>query len=61
MDTEGAARRAAATKRRVCDEKARKRAVLSRLLTEARPMLAARGEVGQLGVYPITFEPPADG
>ena len=62
MDPEATARRAAATARRVCDERARKRAVLAKLVAEARPVLAARGEAGaQSWTYPTTFEPPSDG
>jgi len=62
MDLERAAQRAAATARRMSDEKERKRAVLARLVAEARPVLAARGEAGaQSLAYPTIFEPPSDG
>ena len=43
-------------------ERARKRAVLAKLVAEARPVLAARGEAGaQSLTYPTIFEPPSDG
>lgn len=62
MNPEATARRAAATARRTSDEKERKRAVLARLVAEARPVLRARGEAGaQSLTYPTIFEPPADG
>lgn len=66
MDEEAAARRKAATTRRVFDERERKRAVLAKLAVEARPVLAARrngeGGKGEGGLqYPTVFEPPADG
>ena len=62
MDLEAAERRKAATKRRVSDERARKRAVLAKLVAEARPVLAARGEASaQSLTYPTIFEPPSDG
>lgn len=61
MDAEAAARRKAATERRVADEKIRKRAVLARLVAEARPVLRARGEGARSLQYPTAFEPPAGG